>query len=139
MSKPLNLPDITLLSENQKSELFNYMNYLLARNNALMGVVHIIFGLVLIGLTSLYSAPLINERTAGDEFTPFFQVLLWVAQLTAFGIMVAAFLSGWKNKIWSLPLYNFGVKQFRVDFNMKYGLDISRLSVKEIWSGVVEN
>jgi hypothetical protein len=70
MSKPLNLPDIALLTEHQKSELFNYMNYLIARNNALMGFAYLAFGLSVMVFTSFYVAPSLEGITSGDDFLP---------------------------------------------------------------------
>lgn len=138
MSRALNFSDIALLTENQKSELCNYMNYLIARNNALIGLTHFVLGLSVMGFATFYVVPTLQEITAGDEFIPVsLAFILWAITPTAFAVLIAALFIGWRNRVWNLPLYNFGVKRLRADFMMRYGLDISRLSVKEIWAGVV--
>lgn len=138
MSKALNFSDIALLTEDQKSELCNYMNYLIARNNAVFSLAYIAFGLVLMVTVSLYLRPILNALVNNYEFTPVMLVFaVWMALPAAIAILAAAFASAWKNRAWHFPLYNFGVKQARANFNAKYGLDISELSVKKIWAGTV--
>ncbi len=62
---------------------------------------------------------------------------LWMALPAAIAILAVALIGVWKNQAWNFPLYNFGVTQARANFNEKYGLDISELSVKKIWAGTV--
>lgn len=140
MSKPLNLPDIALLTEQQKSELFNYMNYLIARNNALTGLAHIAFALFFLGIATLYVVPTVKALVEGHELTPVvLEFMLWGFLPAAFALMIGALIIAWRYKAWNFPIFNYAVKQLRSDFITKYGLDIKRLNVKEIWSGVVEN
>jgi hypothetical protein len=138
MHKVLNTNDIPSLTESQKSELFDYMNFLVARNNAVFSLAHMVFGLVLIVIVLLYVRPTLNALVNNYEFTPVMLVFaLWMALPAAIAILAVALIGVWKNRAWNFPLYNFGVNQARANFNEKYGLDISELSVKKIWAATV--
>ena len=140
MSKTLNFPDITLMTEQQKSMLFFYMNCLIARNNALTGLAHIAFAVFFLGIVTLYVVPTLKALVEGQEFTPVvLEFVLWGILPAAYALMLGAFIIAWRYKAWNAILYNFEVRRLQSDFMMRFGLDIRGLSVNQIWSGVVEN
>jgi len=138
MSKALKYEEISTLSEDQKNELFEYVYVLTQRDNAGKSIFLISLSVVCLFVVTVILTPMLNAHVAKAEFTPvMFSLALQILSPLTFGVVVGAIYTSKDKQPWNIRLFDKRVKQFQQEFHKKHYLDVSGLSAKEIWDGVL--